>query len=111
MGLLLPIMSIGEDEKIVVRYSGYATYSSGISEIGPTHQRIFESGVFIFKLADGRVREIWNGRKRSQNYATARGFPFNARARSDHCLIMVPLHDDNPTRIAPFVTYGLNRHF
>ncbi len=51
---------IGEDEKIVVRYSGYATYSGGISEIDSTHQRIFESGIFIFRLVNGKVREIWS---------------------------------------------------
>lgn len=50
---------IGENEKFVVRYSGYATYRGGISEIDSTNQRIFESGIFIFRLVNGRVREVW----------------------------------------------------
>ena len=66
---------IGEDEKIVVRYSGYATYSGGISEIDSTHQRVFESGVFIFKLADGRVREIWSEKSDLKTMQQLGAFP------------------------------------
>lgn len=51
---------IAEGEKIVVRYSGYATYKGGISEIDSTNQRIMESGVFIMRLENDQIQEVWS---------------------------------------------------
>ena len=51
---------ISEGEKVVTRYSGWATYRGGLLDIPSTDQRVLETGILILRIRDGLVREIWS---------------------------------------------------
>ncbi len=50
---------ISEGDKVVTRYSGWATYRGGLLDIPSTGQRVLETGILIFRIEDGLVRELW----------------------------------------------------
>ena len=50
---------ISAGDKIVARYSGRVTYRGGLLGIPSTGQRVTESGILIFRVEGGKVREIW----------------------------------------------------
>ena len=51
---------ISEGEKVVVRYSGWATYRGGLLSIPSEDQRVLETGILILRVRDGFVRELWS---------------------------------------------------
>ena len=51
---------ITEGDKVVARYSGWTTYRGGLLDIPAADQRVCESGILIFRIADGQVQELWS---------------------------------------------------
>ena len=52
---------ISEGDKIVARYSGWTTYRGGLLDIpSKDHQRVLETGILIYRIEDGRIKEIWS---------------------------------------------------
>ncbi len=51
---------ISEGEKVVARYSGWATYRGGLLEIPSADQRVRETGILIYRIEGGKVAEIWS---------------------------------------------------
>lgn len=51
---------ISEGEKVVARYSGWATYRGGLLDIPSTDQRVLETGILILRVDGGVVKEIWS---------------------------------------------------
>jgi predicted ester cyclase len=47
-------------DKIVARYSGKTTYRGGLLDIPSTNQRVTESGILIYRIEDGKVKELWS---------------------------------------------------
>ncbi len=47
-------------DKIVARYSGKTTYRGGLLDIPPTDRRVTESGILIYRIEDGKVKELWS---------------------------------------------------
>ncbi len=47
-------------DKIVARYSGNTTYRGGLLDIPSTNQRVTESGILIYRVEDGKVKELWS---------------------------------------------------
>ena len=45
-------------DKIVARYSGKTTYRGGLLDIPPSDQRVTESGILIYRIEDGKVKEL-----------------------------------------------------
>jgi len=46
-------------DRIVARYSGKTTYRGGLLDIPSSDQRVTESGILIYRVEDGKVKEIW----------------------------------------------------
>ncbi|BAS26760.1 ester cyclase [Limnochorda pilosa] len=51
------ILSVGE--KAVVRYSGQSTYRGGLLGLPASSKPVRETGMLIFRIAGGKVRELW----------------------------------------------------
>jgi predicted ester cyclase len=51
---------ISEGDKVVARYSGWATYRGGLLEIPSAGQRVRESGILIYRIEGGKVAAIWS---------------------------------------------------
>lgn len=51
---------ISEGEKVVFRYSGWATYRGGLLSTPSEDQRVLEAGILILRVRDGLVRELWS---------------------------------------------------
>lgn len=51
---------ISEGEKVVARYSGWATYRGGLLSIPSEGQRVLETGILILHVRDGLVQELWS---------------------------------------------------
>jgi predicted ester cyclase len=47
-------------DKIVARYSGTTTYRGGLLDITSNNQRVVETGIHIYRIEDGKVKEIWS---------------------------------------------------
>jgi steroid delta-isomerase-like uncharacterized protein len=47
-------------DKVVARYSGRTTYRGGLPGIPSGDQRVLETGILIFRVEDGRVKELWS---------------------------------------------------
>ena len=50
---------IGEDDKVVVRWTATGTHRGELMGIPPTETRIATTGVDIFRVADGKLAELW----------------------------------------------------
>lgn len=50
---------IEQDHKLVVRYTGWMTYKGGWFNIPAEDQRVKETGMMIFTIKDGKVKELW----------------------------------------------------
>jgi predicted ester cyclase len=50
---------IEQDDKLVVRYTGWMTYKGGWFTIPSSNQRVKETGIMIFHFEDGKVKELW----------------------------------------------------
>lgn len=51
---------ISEGDKVVARYSGWATYRGGLLGIPPTNRRVMESGILIYRIESSKVKELWS---------------------------------------------------
>lgn len=50
---------IEQDNKLVVRYTGWMTYKGGWFNIPAEDQRVKETGMILFIFTDGKVSEMW----------------------------------------------------
>lgn len=50
---------IEQEQKLVVRYTGWMTYKGGWFNLPSTNQRVKETGIMIFIFEDGHVKELW----------------------------------------------------
>lgn len=51
---------ISEGNKVVARYSGWATYRGGLLDIPSDNQRVRETGILIYRIEGGKVAAIWS---------------------------------------------------
>ncbi len=47
-------------DRIVARYSGKTTYRGGLLDIPSTNQRVTESGILIYRIEEGKAKELWS---------------------------------------------------
>jgi predicted ester cyclase len=52
--------TISERDKVVARYSGWATYRGGLLDIPSGEQRVRETGILIYRIEGGKVAAIWS---------------------------------------------------
>jgi predicted ester cyclase len=50
---------IEQEQKLVVRYTGWMTYKGGWFNIPSENQRVKETGIMIFNFEDSKIRELW----------------------------------------------------
>jgi steroid delta-isomerase-like uncharacterized protein len=50
---------IAEGDKVVVRYRFQGTHRGAFQGRAPTHKRITDSGILIYRIADDRIAEQW----------------------------------------------------
>ena len=50
---------IAEGDKVVVRWTMYATYGGGFMNIPATGQQVAMPGIIIYRIADGKIVEHW----------------------------------------------------
>ncbi|MGM0901625.1 MAG: hypothetical protein ACQEXB_11100 [Bacillota bacterium] len=48
-----------QGDKLVVRYTGWMTYKGGWFNIPSEDQRVKETGMMIFIIKEGKVKELW----------------------------------------------------
>ncbi len=51
---------IAEGDRVMVRWTFRGTHQGEYLGIPPTHKPIMFSGIYIFRIQDGRIAEIWN---------------------------------------------------
>ena len=51
---------LSEGDKVVARYSGWATYKGGLLDIPSKDQRVLETGILILRVESGVVQEVWS---------------------------------------------------
>jgi predicted ester cyclase len=51
---------VSEGDKVVARYSGWTTYRGGLLDIPSEDQRILETGILIYRVEAGKVKELWS---------------------------------------------------
>jgi steroid delta-isomerase-like uncharacterized protein len=51
--------TIAEADKVVIRWSGYATHKGPFLDVPPTGKRVTLEGITIFRVEKGRVAEQW----------------------------------------------------
>ncbi|MGY0694683.1 ester cyclase [Virgibacillus sp. FSP13] len=51
--------TIEEGDKIVARYTGYSTYKGGLLDIPSEDQQVKETGIIIFRMEGGKIKEQW----------------------------------------------------
>jgi len=51
--------TIAEADKVVIRWSGYATHKGPFLDVPPTNKRVTLEGITIFRVEKGRVAEQW----------------------------------------------------
>jgi predicted ester cyclase len=52
--------TISEGDKVVARYSGWATYRGGLLDIPSGDQRVRETGILIYRIEGVKVAAIWS---------------------------------------------------
>jgi steroid delta-isomerase-like uncharacterized protein len=57
-----PDLIIAEDDFVAARWTASGTHAGRWGTVSPTGKRVAFAGVNIFRIADGRVVEIWNHR-------------------------------------------------
>ena len=50
---------VGEGDRVVARYTFVGTHRGAFQGVAPTGRRITGRGIAIFRLADGRIAEVW----------------------------------------------------
>ncbi len=51
---------IAEGDRVLVRWTFRGTHSVVYLGIPPTHQTVSFSGIYIFRIVEGRIAEVWN---------------------------------------------------
>ena len=51
--------TIAEADKVVIRWSGYATHKGPFLDVPATNKRVTLQGITIFRVVKGRVAEQW----------------------------------------------------
>jgi steroid delta-isomerase-like uncharacterized protein len=51
---------VAEGDRIVARYSGTSTYRGGLAGIPSKNQKVRQTGIAIFRVQEGVVREMWS---------------------------------------------------
>jgi steroid delta-isomerase-like uncharacterized protein len=51
--------TIAEADKVVIRWSGYATHKGPFLDVPATNKRVILQGITIFRVVKGRVAEQW----------------------------------------------------
>jgi predicted ester cyclase len=51
--------TIAEADKVVIRWSGYATHKGPFLDVAATNKRVTLQGITIFRVVKGRVAEQW----------------------------------------------------
>jgi steroid delta-isomerase-like uncharacterized protein len=51
--------TIAEADKVVIRWSGYATHKGPFLDVPPSGKRVTLEGITIFRVEKGRVAEQW----------------------------------------------------
>jgi steroid delta-isomerase-like uncharacterized protein len=70
---------IEQDTNLVVRYTGWMTYKGGWFNIPAEDQRVKETGIMIFTIENGKVKELW-----CENSDAAILFELGALPRDSH---------------------------
>jgi steroid delta-isomerase-like uncharacterized protein len=47
-------------DEVAARYSGWTTYRGGLLGIPSRGQRVLESGILVFRVEGGKVKELWS---------------------------------------------------
>lgn len=50
---------IEQGDKLVIRYTGWMTYTGGWFNVPAENQRVKETGIIIFTIKGGKVQEMW----------------------------------------------------
>ena len=51
---------IAEDDRVMVRWSGLARHQGEYLGFAPTYKQVKLSGISIFRIADGKIAEVWS---------------------------------------------------
>jgi len=51
---------IAEGDRVMVRWTFSGTHQGEFASLPPTYKRIEYSGINIFRIASGRISEIWD---------------------------------------------------
>ncbi len=51
---------IAEGDRVMVRWTFNGMHLGELSGLPPTHKRVTYSGINIFRIADGKIAEIWD---------------------------------------------------
>ena len=51
---------IAEGDRVMVRWTFYGTHQGELSGLPPTHKQVTYAGINIFRIADGKIAEIWD---------------------------------------------------
>lgn len=50
---------IGEDDKVMVRFTGKGTHRGNFRGVAPTDKQMTYTGIMIMRLAEGKLAEYW----------------------------------------------------
>ena len=51
---------IAENDRVMVRWTFQGTHQGEFSGLPPTHKHVTYSGINIFRIADGKIAEVWD---------------------------------------------------
>jgi predicted ester cyclase len=51
---------IAEGDRVMARWTFHGTHQGDLAGLPPTHKQVTYSGINIFRIADGKIAEIWD---------------------------------------------------
>lgn len=51
---------IAEDDRVMVRWSSQGLHQGELAGLPPTYRQVTNSGINIFRVANGRIAEVWD---------------------------------------------------
>jgi predicted ester cyclase len=51
---------IGEGDRVMVRWTFQGTHQGEFSGLSPTHKQVTYAGINIFRIAEGKIAEVWD---------------------------------------------------
>ena len=51
---------IAEGDRVMVRWTTHGTHQAEFHGLPPTHRQVAYSGINIFRVADGKIAEVWD---------------------------------------------------